>query len=223
LQEAYAGIYKKKNSDIQVTIGSYLFPLTDKAFWPGLISGTHFSASNKFTEDYLKEFSQKYEFQGKTTPADYRERINKILNDLDKQTKLCLILGVEFPCEKNSEPFYKDRHISHAQLNREIRDMARDNPRIILLDLNETVKSQNDFTYNLNEFSSRVNYDLSKKIISIIEKAANMKIENYSSSLVYFDVFIERVKQFAKLLIPRDNHVYLNLQNVYSKLNRKVK
>jgi len=221
LPEAFAGIYKKKNSNIQVTAGSYLFPLTDKKYWEGLIGGRHYSASNKFTEEYLNDFSEMYEFQGKTTPEDYCKRISKILNDLDKQTILCLILGVEFPYEKNEDPFYKDRHIAHALLNKAIRDMAHTNPRLRLLDLNETVKNQEDFTYNLNEFASRVNYDLSKKIISIINESVHIEIENSSSLLVYLDIVLKKTKLFAKHFIPKDSGMYTNLRNVYFRLSRK--
>ncbi|HZK69255.1 MAG TPA: HAD-IIIC family phosphatase [Paludibacter sp.] len=223
LPESYAGIYKKKNSDIKVSVGSYLFPLTDKRYWAGLIGGKYYSASNKFTVEYLKEFTEKYEFQGKTTPEDYCRRIGKILNDLDQNTKLCLILGVEFPCEKNTDPFYKDRHISHAQLNKAIREMAHNNPRLLLLDLNHTVKSQNDFTYNLNEFTSRVNYDLSKKVISIINESVDTKIESYSSLFVFFDEVLNAARKFAKNLIPRDSAIYDNFKLAYYKLSRKSK
>jgi len=221
LTDAFAGIYKKKNSNIQVTAGSYLFPLTDKKYWAGLVDGTHYSSNNKFTEEYLKEFSEKYEFQGKTTPEDYCNRINKILNDLDKQTILCLILGVEFPCEKNDEPFFANRHIAHVQLNKAIRNLASNNKRIKLLDLNETVKNQNDLTVNLNEFPSRINYDLSKRVISIINESAHVEIKNRSSLLVYFDVALKNAKLFARHLIPRNSGLHSNLRNVYLMLSRK--
>jgi len=221
LTDAFAGIYKKKNSNIQVTAGSYLFPLTDKKYWPGLIDGTHYNASNKFTEEYLKEFSEKYEFQGMTTPEDYCKRINKILNDLDKQTILCLILGVEFPCEKNVQPFFANRHIAHAQLNKAIRNLAHNNKRIKLLDLNETVKNQNDLTANLDEFPSRINYDLSKRLISIINESAHVEIKNRSSLLVYFDIALKNAKLFARHLIPRNSGLHSNLRNVYLTLSRK--
>jgi len=220
--ESYAGIYKKKNSDIQVTAGSHLYPLTDKSYWEGLINGTYYSGRNKFTEEYLSQFAEKYEFIGKTTPADYRERVNRILNNLDKQTKLCLILGVEFACEKNVDPFYKDRHISHALLNNEIREMARENPRLILFDLNEIVKNQFDFTYNLNEFSSRVNYELSQKLISIINESVTTKIENSSKLFIYYDIMLDITKRFIKQSIPKDNGVYENLKSIYNRLNRSV-
>ncbi len=223
MQEAYAGIYKKKNSNIQVTVGSHLFPITDKAYWPGLIEGKLYSGSNKFTEEYLHEFSEKYEFQGKTTVGDYCTRIEKILNDLDKRTKLCLILGVEFPCEKNTESLYDGRHISHAQLNNAVRELARNNSRIILLDLNRTVRNQNDFTYNINEFSPRINYELSKEIVSIINKSANTKIENKSSLFVMIYMLLKWAKRFVKNLVRYNNTAYLNLQSTYSKLNKKPK
>jgi len=221
LTDAFAGIYKKKNSNIQVTAGSYLFPLTDMKYWSGLIDGTHYNASNKFTEEYLKEFSEKYEFQGMTTPEDYCKRINKILNDLDKQTILCLILGVEFPCEKNVQPFFANRHIAHAQLNKAIRNLAHNNKRIKLLDLNETVKNQNDLTANLDEFPSRINYDLSKRLISIINESAHVEIKNRSSLLVYFDVVLKNAKLFARHLIPKNSGMHSNLRNVYLMLSRK--
>lgn len=221
--ESYAGIYKKKNSNIHVTAGSYLFPFTDKTCWEGLINKRHYSSNNKLTEEYLKEFSEKYEFLGKSTPADYRKRIDKILNNLDKQTKLCLILGVEFPCEKNTDPFYKERHISHALLNKEIRDMARNNNRLVLLDLNEIVKNQDDFTDNLNQFTSRVNYEISQKMSSLINESVSTKIDHYPLLYVYFDILLNYTKQFVKQIIPNNIGIYKNLHKAYYMLSRKSK
>jgi len=221
--ESYAGIYKKKNSNIQVTVGSHLYPITDKKYWKGLLDGSYYCGRTRFTEDYLSRFAEKYEFRGKTTPGDYRERIAKILKNLDKQTKLCLILGVEFACEKVTDPFYKDRHISHALLNKEIREMARENPQLILFDLNETVKHQFDFTHNLNEFTPRVNYDLSQKMIAIINESATLKIENYSRLFVIFDTMLNMGKRIIKQSIPRDNILYNNLKSTYFRLSRSGK
>lgn len=221
--ESYAGIYKKKNSNIHVTAGSYLYPLTDKSCWDGLINKSHYSSNNRLTEEYLNEFSEKYEFLGKTNPADYRKRINKILSNLDKQTKLCLILGVEFPCENNTDLFFKDRHISHALLNKEIRDMARNNNRLVLFDLNDTVKNQEDFTDNMNQFTSRVNYELSLKMSSIINQSASTKIDQYNSLYIYFDILLNYTRRFVKKIIPTDSDIYKKLHKTYYKLSRNRK
>ena len=218
--ESYAGIYKKKNSDIRVTVGSYLYPITDKNNWEGLIKGSIYTGRNRFTEEYLTRFAEKYEFIGKTTPADYQERINKIVTNLDPKTKLCLILGVEFACKKNTDPFYKDRHISHKQLNNAIREMVRENPRLLVFDLNETVKHQFDFTHNLNEFTPRVNYDLSQKMVAIIHETVPLKIENYSRMFAFFDTMLNGVRHIITQSIPQDNFVYRNLKSLYFRLSR---
>lgn len=221
--ESYAGIYKKKNSNIKVTAGSYLYPFTDNTCWEGLINKRFYSSNNKLTEEYLNEFSEKYEFIGRTTPVDYRKRINKILSNLDKQTKLCLILGVEFPCEKNTDPFFKDLHISHAILNKEIRKMARENNRLVLFDLNEIVKNQDDFNENLFQFSARVNYEISLKMSSLINQSSSTKIDQYNSLYVYFDILLNYTRRFVKKIIPNDSDIYKRLHKTYYKLSRKRK
>lgn len=221
LPESHAGIYKKKNSDFHIAAGSWLFPFTDKTCWPGLINGTHYNSNNRFTEEYLQAFSDKYEFIGKTTPADYRNRIQKILNSIDSRTKLCLILGVEFACETNSDPEFNDRHVYHAELNAEIRNIARENPRLLIIDLNEIVLNQSDFANNMNVFSSRVYYEISQKMIEVINRVVPAKIESYTTLYIYFDILLNYTKRFAKMLISRDSYMYKNLQKIYYKLSRK--
>ncbi|HLP06094.1 MAG TPA: HAD-IIIC family phosphatase [Paludibacter sp.] len=223
LVESYAGIYREKKSGLLVTFGSYQFPLTSPQYWPGILDGSLFSSNNKFTEEYLRKFASKYEFVGKTTPADYRERIDKVLGYLHKDTRLCLILGVEFPYEANKEEFYKDRHVSHKLLNDEMRKMANENPRILLLDLNEIVKTQADFTDNLNQFTARVYYEISQYMIRIINQSVFAKVENYSTLYVYFDVLLNYTKMFTKRIIPKNNSMYRNLQETYHRLSRKKK
>jgi FkbH-like protein len=221
LSESYAGIYKKKNSEIKVTVGTHIHPITDKTQWDGLIDGRYYSSENKFTEEYLKEFSEKYDFVGKTTPEDYRFRINKLLDYLDNNTKLCLILGVEFPCENNLDPFFKDMHISHAQINNVVREMAAENPRVICLDLNEFVKHQDDFGDNMNQFKPKIYYDISQKIISIIHHSASTKVENFSTLFIYFDMLLNFTKKITKSVIPEQSALHRNLQIIFHKLSRK--
>ena len=84
---------------------------------------------------------------GKTNPQDYIERIKLMLNYLDKQTTLCLLLGVEFPCDKDSDPLSKNRHQDHAELNALIRVFAQECSQSELIDLNDIVKSQSVFIY----------------------------------------------------------------------------
>lgn len=223
LSESYAGIYRKKGTDILVTVGSYLYPFTDRNCWEGLINGSYYSSNNKLTVEYLKEFSEKYEFLGKTTPEAYIKRLNKILGYLHPETRLCLILGVEFPCVANKDYVYHNRNILHTQLNNAIRELARTNPQVVLLDLNDLVKHQSDFTDNLNQFSSRVYYEISQKMIAVINESARTKIQNYSTLFVYFDMLLNYTKVITKRIMPKDVRVRRNLQNIYHMLSRRKK
>jgi hypothetical protein len=223
LSESYAGIYRKNGTEILVTVGSYLYPFTDRACWEGLISGLHYSSNNKLTEEYLKQFSEKYEFLGKTTPEVYIERVKKILGYLPSETRVCLILGVEFPCVANKDYVYHNRHILHRELNNAIRELARSDQRVVLLDLNDIVKHQGDFTDNLNQFSSRVYFEISQKMISIINESARTKIQNFSTLFVYFDMLLNYTKLITSRIIPKDVRMRRNLQNIYYRLSRKKK
>ena len=220
LIEANFGIYRKKGTDLKVAFGSYLSPLTESAYWTDYINKKLFTANNNFTEDFLRTFSLEYEFIGKTKPNDYIDRLEYILDNTDSKTQICLILGVEFPCEKQMEYDYKDRHISHKELNMAIRQFANTNNRIKLIDLNDIVKSQNDFTNNINHFTSKVYYELSLKITEIINEITHFNVANYSTYYLYFDNIINWFKKLLKYFLPKKNYIYMLFKKIYKFISR---
>ena len=222
LIESNYGIYKKFNSNVRVAFGSNLSPLTDKQCWQQYIQGTIYTGDNEFTEDYLSEFSQKYEFVGRTTGPDYVERIKYILNQLNERTTLCLLLGVEFPCDKNADSSFKDRHKYHAEINAAIRDFAQDCSQLRLIDLNEIVTNQTDFIDDINHFTSRVYYEISKRI-SLLINEQHIQIKSHSSYLIYFDKVILSVRKLTKRILPSNNLFYRFLRNMYLIISRKKK
>jgi len=223
LIESNYGIYKKRNSNLQVAFGSDLIPLTDKQNWQQYSEGNIYTGNNIFTEPYLSDFSEKYEFVGKTNPQDYIERIKLMLNYLDKQTTLCLLLGVEFPCDKDSDPLSKNRHQDHAELNALIRVFAQECSQLELIDLNDIVKSQSDFTDGINHFTSRVYYEIAKKISAVINKKQNIPIENYSTFFIYLDRVILFVRTILKKVFRTDSWLYKLFKAVYLVISRKKK
>jgi FkbH-like protein len=222
LIESNYGIYKKFNSNIRVAFGSNLSPLTDKQCWQQYIQGAIYTGDNEFTEDYLSEFSQKYEFVGRTTGPDYIERIQYILDHLNKRTTLCLLLGVEFPCDKNTDPSFKDRHEYHAEINAAIRDFAQDRSQLRLIDLNEIVTNQTDFMDDINHFTPRVYYEISKKIGSLINEQ-QIPIKNHSSYLIYFDRVVLSIRELTKRILPANNMFYRFFKSIYLIIARKKK
>jgi len=223
LIEANFGIYSKKGTNLEVVFGSYLSPLTDPANWNDYINQNIFTANNNFTEDFLRTFSNNYEFIGKTKPVDYIERLHFILRNTNSKTQICLILGVEFACEKQLEHDYKERHKSHLELNKAIRQFANTNNRLKIIDLNEIVKSQSDFTNNINHFTSKVYYELSLKITEIINERSNIQVKNYRSIYIYIDTILNKLKQFLVLILPKNNITYTIFKQTYKKITRSKK
>jgi len=171
--------------------------------------------------DYLQEFSMHYEFIGKTKPEDYEERIRKILTFLDNKTTLCLILGVEFPCEKFMENDFKERHLSHRELNNKIRELAKSTNRLRLIDLNEIVKSQDDFTNNINHFTSRIYYEIAQKITETLKEDTGGNFKNYSKLYIYIDTFLNYTKDILKYFFKDNNLIVRYLIKVYKFIGRK--
>jgi FkbH-like protein len=223
LIESNYGIYRKRNSGIRVAFGSNLIPLTDKQNWQHYIHGTIYTGNNVFTENYLTAFSEKYEFLGKTIPYDYIDRIKCMLNYLDKQTTLCLLLGVEFPCDKNKDTSFENRHNYHAELNAAVRSLAKEYSQIKLIDLNDIVKNQADFADGINHFTSRVYYEIAKRISSVINEKQDVQIQNYSTIFIYFDRVILLIRAIFKKTFDVNSSSYKLFKKVYLIISRKKK
>lgn len=222
LIESNHGIYKKKDSNIHVAFGESSYPLTDSRNWSGYVDGTFHTANNSFTLEYLEAFSTKYSYEGKTTPRDYVERIKIILALLNTKTVLCLLLGSELPYAKNTNPAYSDRHIYHAELNAAIRSFAKDTNRIKLIEINDFIKNENDYTSSINHFTARVYYEISQAMVLVLNEVLSLKVEKYSSTFIYIDMLIEKLKAITKgALGSKNNRLYKAFKSVYLKLGRR--
>ena len=222
LIESNYGIYQKRNSKIQVAFGQDAYPLTDRANWPDYVSGAIYTGNNVFTEEWLARFSAEYEFVGRTKPADYIERIRRMLDYLGKQTILCLILGVEMEYLKNADPAYQDRHLSHAKLNQSVRALAAECRQLRVIDINCFVKDQSDFLDNINHFTPRVYYEIAQALRSIVDQTLHVRVENRSAVTMYVDTAIAKLRMMAKMLIANnESRAYRFLKSMYLRIKRE--
>lgn len=211
LPELNLGVYRRKDSHIKVVFGEWTCPLTDPANWQDLVEEKVYTGFNRFTYDYLQDFASKYEFLGRLTTDQSVANIEQIFHALAPHTILVLILGVELPFEQNHQVAYEKRHLEHKELNDKLRSLAATNQRIKLLDLNNFVKSQDDFTNNINHFTKRVYYDLAQEAIRIIEASSGMTIKQKSKGEMVVNDFISK---FRSLLNPHSK-VYYILKRLY--------
>lgn len=194
LTDANLGLYQEKESGAVVAFGEYTNDLTDETIWHDLMDKTRFVANCNFTEENLAYIRDHYEFLGRATPEMTIRNLSDILEHLAPDAKLILLLGCEMPYEANTQEAYVGRHLYHKLLNDQVRNWARDNERVILLDINDYVLSQDDFTNNINHYTKQIYYKLSQKLIEIIN-------ENNSSKLRESTVVEQKLRRVCAMIL----------------------
>ena len=208
LIESTYQIYRKKGTDLRVVFGG--LDLTDPEQWDDYISGRTYTGGNKFTEEYLRSFSEKYECLGLTTPEMYTSFLQNCLNWLPEDTHLCLILGATRLFDGQDD--VKKRHL---QLNQAIKAFSMDHPRIKYIDIDDCIQGASDFEGEINHFSSRVYYGLAQSIIRTIQSVTGEAIESYSAKMVIVDNLTLAVRRALKHLFRQDSAIYGKLKRIY--------
>lgn len=176
LTDANLGLYQEKESGTIVAFGEYTNDLTDESIWQDLMDKKRFVANCNFTEANLTYIRDHYEFLGRATPEMTIRNLTDILEHLASDAKLILLLGCEMPYEANTQEAYMGRHLYHKLLNDQVRNWAQGQERVILLDINDYVQSQDDFTNNINHYTKKIYYKLSQKLIEIINQDCSDKL-----------------------------------------------
>lgn len=199
--EPNLGLYRNKTTGNIFAFGEYTYPLTDSNNWGGYISGTIFTSHNKFDRGWLKNFSLSHDFLGQLTPPQIIENYKKLLSKLNPNAKLCLILGSELPFEKNTQKSYENRHLFYKQLNGLLRDYAKTESRLYLLDLNEFIHDQEDFTDNINHYKRAIYYKAAQAANKIIAKSTNINVKNKNKLYLYQWLIVRKLKDIIKQML----------------------
>jgi hypothetical protein len=176
LTDANLGLYREKETGAVVAFGEYTNDLTEETIWQDLMEKKRFVANCNFTVEHLTYIREHYEFLGRATPEMTVRNLSDILEHLAPDAKLILLLGCEMPYDANTQEAYVGRHLYHKLLNDQVRDWARNNERVILLDINNYMQGQDDFTNNINHYTKQIYYKLSQKLIEIINQNSSGKL-----------------------------------------------
>ena len=186
LIEGNLGIYRRKSDGYLLAYGEWMYPLTDENIWPLYLTGKIYTGGNHFAKEWLNSFREKYEFKGRLTPDEVVINMQKVLKLLPPSTSLCLILGSEMPYEKNTALSYDKREKYHKELNGKLRELAKTSSRLYLIDFNDYIHSQEDFTNNINHFQRRVYFEVSKKANQIIAKVTGNGVKERNRLMRFY-------------------------------------
>ena len=195
LADCNLGVYRRKGTGEQLAFLEYIHPITDPASWPGLISGEYQTSNFRFTEEILKNFSEKYEFIGRNSPERIVANLDFIRKHLPKDCVLAIMLGGELYYEKNTFEAYVDRHLVHKKVNDAIRVWADGRENIRLMDVNKYLVNQSSFYDHFNHYIKPVYYALAAEMVKIVNEVTGSQITETSKA----KMLLIRVKE---LLAP---------------------
>jgi hypothetical protein len=173
LTDANLGLYREKETGAIVAFGEYTNDLTDESIWQELMDKKRFVANCNFTVENLAYIKEHYTFLGRATPEMTIRNLSDILGHMAPGAKLILLLGCEMPYGRNTQPADADRHLFHRELNSCVREWAKNRENVILLDINDYIQGQDDFTNNINHYTKQIYYKLSQKLIEIINQGSD--------------------------------------------------
>ena len=191
LADCNLGVYRRKETGERFAIMEYIHPLTDPASWEGILTGKYPHAGFNFTEEILRDFSEKYEFLGRNTPEQILENLQFIRENLPSDCVLAVMLGGELYYEKNTFEAYMDRHLVHREVNKAIRAWAEGKENIYLMDVNRYLKDQSSFYDHFNHYIKPVYYALAEELVGIVNAATGSKIRETSR----FKMVLIRMKE----------------------------
>lgn len=174
------GLYKNKSNGALVAFGEYTNDLTDEQIWNKLINHEVFTAGCKFTEDSLRNIKRDYVFIGRLMPNQVFENIKEIFSKMNRQSILVLNLGSETPYKKNTQIAYDNREKYHQELNALIRNWAETEKRVKIIDVNDYITGQDSYINNINHFNRKIYYQMSIKLVQIINETMNEKVKSAS-------------------------------------------
>lgn len=198
LTDANLGLYKKIGGNQIIAFGEWLYPLTDKTNWDGYISGKLYTGNCKFTRDFFEKFSSEYEFIGRITPEGLAENLKFIRENIPEHTEMVIMLGCETEFANNEREAWKNRHSEHAKYNDAVRDFAANYGNIELFDVNDYVKSQDDFADSINHYKKRVYYMMAQKFIEMIAARSAKKLQKPSKLKLAYLSFKQKIKELLK-------------------------
>ncbi len=193
MEEANLGIYRRRNDGFEIAFGEYVYPLTDPKNWDFYVRNEIFTAHNNFTYEWLKQFSNNYEFIGCLSPSQILANAKTFLSKVDARAKVCYLLGSEIPFDRNTQKNYEGRHLVYKEINKLFREYAEESDRVLLIDINEFLRGQQDFTNNINHFHRRVYYAIATKANEYIELSSSTKLPQKGQVYLFWKDFIDRI------------------------------
>ena len=178
LQESALGVYRRKGTNIKVAFSIWDMPLDDSKNWNTFLSNDFLGKG--YSKEWLKSFASKYEFVGPLSPEETLDNYKEMFSKISPKATLCIMLGSEMPYLANKKHSRENRHLAHRRLNDLLREWAKEEQRVILLDFNKYIVDQDSFIDDINHYSRKIYYQAALDVCDIIRERSVQEIRPLS-------------------------------------------
>lgn len=199
LHDSHLGIYKCKKNGVKFVFGEAKYPLTDIKNHDKYIKGEVFTSNCKFNSEFLKRFSDEYEFCGISSAEEFKNNILFILDNISPKTKLVLLLGPEHQCNVDDNPAFEDSHLIFKRNNNIVKEIAKDRDNLLFIEYDQYINGQEGFYQNIYHYTSKVYYEIANEIVKIINNNNNSNITTKNKISLFCASLKQKVKKFFKL------------------------
>ena len=178
--------------------------MTDEKNWEGFQNKTLYTSGLDLTESILKQFAQKYDYEGLIPLSEFKKNLCTIREKLSTDTKLYFITGAELEFVGNKNPAYNGRHLVHKKYNQVAREVCQAYDNTFIFDVNDYVKNQNDFTNSPNHFTRNIYYAMAQDITKLINDNSGMEIKTVDNFYLHkVKTIITKVTRKLKRIIRK--------------------
>ncbi len=174
LPDCHTGLYRNKKTGLYAGFGSVNFDLTDIRNMSGYIDGSIVNHGFPFTEEIIRDFSEKWEFVGTTPGGELIRNLKYMYENVPGEPVFILLLGSEMEYEGENAEF-ADHAGRHKEINALVKEFAEGKKRIRLLNMTDFIKSQRDYEDCINHFSRNVYYNLATAVCACINESSRKK------------------------------------------------
>lgn len=194
LADANLGVYRRKETGELVAFAQAYYPLTDPKCHEGYVRGEYYSARCKLTQEFLNEFTQKYEFAGCNDAGKIVENLRFIRSHLHPECLLVALLGTETYYEKNTNPAYSDRHLKHKQINDAVKALSAEAPNVQYLDVNRYITGQGCFHNSFGHFTKPVYYHIAEEMVEKINRHTGAAVKKSGKGKMLYQLLRQKAE-----------------------------
>lgn len=206
LTDGNLGIYEHKETGCRIALCERYYDLTDDKNWENYINKRIFTSLIDFSEEALVNFADKFTYVDNSEGDITLQNLDVLYKQKRTHGKMILLLGSEKPFEGATKQSYVNRHIFHKILNKKIKAWATDKPDVFLIEINQYIDSQKDYTDTINHFQKRIYYNIAQDLLNIISSEhSQLKIKG--KSFLYLVSIKRFIKQFLKKIFFKKTEV----------------